>query len=64
MNIKKVYVTSKGVFWDKAEAEKKSNRSKEFGSRPGDPTELEPVLETFVLVDGDLVFSLSEVNVK
>lgn len=64
MNIKPVYVTSKGIFWDKAEAEKKSNRSKEYGSRPGDPTELEPVLETFVLVEGDLVFSLSKVEVK
>lgn len=64
MNIKIVYVTSKGVFWDKAEAEKKVNRSKVYGSRPGDPVELEPVRESFVLAEGDLVFSLSKVEVK
>lgn len=63
MNIKKVYVTSKGVFWDKAEAEKKGNRVREYGSRPYD-VELEPVRESFVLIEGDQVFSLSEVNVK
>lgn len=64
MTIKTVYVTSKGMFWDKAEAEKKANRSKRYGSRPGDPVEFETVKESFVLVDGDLVFSLSKVEVK
>lgn len=64
MNIKTVYVTSKGVFWDKSEAEKKANRTKVYGSRPGDPVELEPVRESFVLAEGDLVFSLSKVEVK
>ena len=64
MNIKKVYVTSKGVFWNKSEAEKKANRSKEYGSRPGDPVELELVQESFVLVEGDRVFHLSKVEVK
>lgn len=64
MNIEKVYVTSKGVFWDKAEAEKKVNRAKEYGSRPGDPVELEPVRESFVLIEGGRVFSLSKVEVK
>jgi len=64
MNIKKVYVTSKGVFWDKAEAEKKVNRVKEYGwGFPGEVV-LEPVRESFVLVEGDQVFSLSEVYVK
>jgi hypothetical protein len=64
MNLKTVYTTSKGLFWDKAEAEKKVNRAKEYGSRPGDPVEYESVHQSFVLVDGDLVFSLSKVDVK
>lgn len=64
MNIKKVYVTSKGVFWDRSEAEKKANRVKDYGSRPGDPVTYEPVRESFVLVEGDQVFSLSKVEVK
>lgn len=64
MRIEKVYNTSRGAFWSKLEAEKKVNRTKTFGSRPGDQVEYEPVHETFVLVDGDLVFSLSKVEVK
>lgn len=64
MKIKTVYVTSKGIFWDKSEAEKKGNRIKDYGSRPGDPVEYEPVRESFVLVEGDQVFSLSKVEVK
>lgn len=64
MNIKSVYVTSKGIFWDKAEAEKKGNRQKIYGSRPGDPVEYEPVHESFVLIDGNNVFSLNKVEVK
>ena len=64
MNIKKVYTTSKGVFWSKVDAEKKSNRVNDYGSRPGDPVEREPVVESYVLVDGDRVFSLSVVEVK
>jgi hypothetical protein len=50
MEIKKVYTTSKGRFWNLAEAEKKTNRAKEYGSRPGDPVEYEPIFESFVLV--------------
>jgi hypothetical protein len=64
MIIKKVYVTSKGVFWDKSEAEKKKNRVKVHGERIGDLVEREPVRESFVLVEGDQVFNLSEVEVK
>jgi hypothetical protein len=64
MIIKKVYVTSKGVFWDKSEAEKKKNRVKVYGERIGDLVEREPVRESFVLVEGDQVFNLSEVEVK
>lgn len=63
MFIKKVYVTSKGVFWDKSEAEKKKNRVKACGERLGDLVEREPVRESFVLVAGDQVFSLSEIKV-
>lgn len=64
MNIRTVYITSKGMFWCYSEAEKKSNRAKSYGSRPGDPDELELVREGFVLVEGGQVFSLSEVEVK
>ena len=64
MNIKTVYETSKGIFWNKAEAEKKVNRVKDYGSRPGDPVEYEPVRESFVLIEGDFVFNLSKVEVK
>lgn len=64
MNIKPVYVTSKGVFWDKSEAEKKANRAKVYGSRPGYPDDLEPVRESFVLVEGDQVFHLTKLEVK
>lgn len=64
MNIRTVYVTSKGMFWNKEEAEKKANRAKEYGSRPGDTVELERVRKSFVLVDGELVFSLTKVEVK
>ena len=63
MFIKKVYVTSKGVFWDKSEAEKKKDRVKACSERLGDLVEREPVRESFVLVAGDQVFSLSEVKV-
>lgn len=69
MEIKKVYKTSYGVFWDKVEAEKKVNRAKDHGSRPGDPVEYEPVQESYVLIHRPIfgsvkVFSLSEVEVK
>ncbi len=50
MRIEKVYKTSRGTFWNKAEAEKKINRAKTFGNRPGDPVEYEPVQEVFVLI--------------
>ena len=64
MNIKKVYTTSMGRFWSLEEASTKANRQKQYGSRPGDPVEYEPVLESFVLVYGDNVFELSKVEVK
>lgn len=50
MKICKVYKTSKGYFWVKDEAEKRNNRVKTHGSRPGDPVEYEPVLESYVLI--------------
>jgi hypothetical protein len=69
MEIKKVYTTSKGIFWSAEEALKKVNRVKGYGSRPGDPFEYEPVCESFVLVDYKIdgtanVFSLNPVNVS
>lgn len=64
MRIAQVFVTSKGMFWNRAEAEKRINRAKDYGNRPGDRVELEPVREAFVLVDGDLVFSLTKAEVK
>lgn len=64
MLIKKVYKTSKGTFWDLAEAEKKLNRVKDFGSRMGDPAEYEPVKESWVLIDEGRIFQLTEVEVK
>jgi hypothetical protein len=64
MNIKKVFVTSKGTFWNLADAEKKENRAKEYGSRPGDPVTYESVKESYVLTGGDNVFELSLVEVK
>ncbi len=64
MHTKTVYITSKGMFWDRAEAEKKTNRAKIYGNRPGDPVELENVIEDFVLVDADHVFTLQKVTVK
>lgn len=63
MDIKKVYVTSKGVFWDKSEAQMKKNRAKVYGEWLGE-FEYEPVKESFVLVEGDQMFILSEVKVK
>jgi hypothetical protein len=64
MNIKKVYTTSKGRFWSLVEASYKANRQKQYGSRLGDPIEYEPIVESFVLVEGDNVFELSKVEVK
>lgn len=64
MRVEKVYKTSKGTFYYKANAEKKSCRAKTLGSRPGDPVEYEPVQEAYVLRDehGN-VFELSKVTV-
>lgn len=74
MRIEKVYKTSRGTFWSKLEAEKKVNRTKTYGSRPGDPIEYELVQEVFVLmVDVQIdqgvgiescAFELSKVDVK
>ena len=64
MRIEKVYKTSKGTFWSKVDAEKKTYRAKTYGSHPGDPVEYEPVQEAFVLRDehGN-VFELTKVDV-
>ena len=77
MRIEKVYKTSRGTFWSKLEAEKKVNRTKTYGNRPGDPAEYEPVQEVFVLIvdvqidqgargigTESCVFELSKVEVK
>lgn len=77
MRIEKVYKTSRGTFWSKLEAEKKVNRTKTYGSRPGDPVEYEPVQEVFVLMvdvqtdqgvrgigTESCAFELSKVDVK
>ncbi len=65
MKIQTVYMTSKGVFWNKSEAEKKVNRSKVYSSRPGEGAELEPVVESFALVeDGYPPFLLKEVTIN
>jgi hypothetical protein len=54
MEIKKVYKTSKGLFWTKEEAEKLKNREKDFDIPPryvGGSMEYsyEPVREAYVL---------------
>ena len=71
MRIEKVYATSKGSFWNKQDAEKKANRIREYGNRPGDPREYEPVRQIFVLIDDqenvfELIqkFDLAKVQVK
>ena len=65
MKVQKVYKTSKGTWWSCADAEKKANRVKSSGNRPGDPTEYEPVLEAFVLIDEQHnIFELTPVSVK
>ena len=64
MEIKKVYTASRGRFWSLDEASSKANRQTQYGSRPGEPVEYEPIFESFVLVDGDNVFELSQVEVK
>ena len=64
MNILKAYKTSRGIFLDEAEASKKANRSKEYGSRPGEPVEYEKVKEIFVIQHEDKFFELNEVSVK
>jgi hypothetical protein len=50
MKIVKVYRTSKGLFWDRAEAEKKKNRKKEYYRNVFPESYYEPVIETYVLV--------------
>ena len=55
MEIKKVYKTSKGLFWTKEEAEKLKNREKDFDIPPryvGGSMEYsyEPVREAYVLM--------------
>lgn len=63
MHIKKVYATSYGTFWSWEEANTKKNRAKDYC--PYQMTNIhEPVRELFVLVDGDNVFELSQIEVK
>ena len=50
MEIRKVYVTSKGKFWSREEALKKKNRVKI--TDPRSPEELEPVREEWVMLVG------------
>lgn len=66
MYIKKIFKTSKGLFWSKDDADLKSNRQRIFGSRPGDPKEYEQVEEAYVLCTGisDEVFELKCADVK
>lgn len=64
MNIITAYKTSRGIFLDVNEASKKQNRSKEYGSRPGDPIEYEDVKSIFVIQHEDKFFELNEVSVK
>lgn len=76
MRVERVYKTSKGTFWSKEDAEKKTNRVKVFG-RLGDLAEYEPVQEVFVLIvdvqidqgvrgigTESCAFELSKVDVK
>ena len=49
MHIVKVYITSKGMFWSKADALLLKNRVRRY-SHPGEPYVYEPVNEAFVLV--------------
>ena len=68
MEIRKVYVTSKGKFWSREQALKKTNRAKIID--PRSPEELEPVREEWVMivrhgpVSPTTVFQLTEVTVK
>ena len=77
MHIKRVYKTSKGIFWDMATASLKKNRKAIGGNRPGDNTEYEAVQPTFILcapyqtlspyggsVEIQHIFELTEVEVK
>ncbi len=53
MEIKKVYKTSKGLFWTKEEAEKKKNRAKNSDPYYADMSleyRYEPVREVYVLI--------------
>ena len=68
MEIRKVYVTSKGRFWKKEEAEKRKNRCKTTDPRAQE--DLEPVMEEWVMLvrngptEPVTVFKLTEVEVR
>jgi hypothetical protein len=69
MHIVKVYITSKGMFWSKADALLLKNRARQYSSHPGDPSIYEPVNEAFVLVanvggEPAQVFALLPAEVK
>ena len=72
MEIKKVYKTSKGLFWTKEEAEKKKNRAKNSDPYYADMSleyRYEPVREVYVLVymldqDYGMTFELNPVEIQ
>lgn len=65
MEVRKVFSTSRGLFWSAEEANKKMNRAIVYGSHPGEETR-EEVKEEFVLVTGksNEIFQLKQVSVK
>jgi hypothetical protein len=72
MEIKKVYKTSKGLFWTKEEAEKKKNRAKNsdpYYAGMSLEYRYEPVREAYVLVtwkdqDYGMTFELNPVEIR
>lgn len=49
MQIKKVYTTSKGMFWSMKEAEHTKNRVQRY-TNANEPIKYEPVLESYVMM--------------
>ena len=65
IQVKPVYRTSKGIFWNREDAEKKCNRVLIVPLRFGDPREREDVIEEFVLCDDEgRAFTITKVDVK
>lgn len=59
-----VYITSKGVFRDKLEAEKKANRNKLPQSRPDDVVEYEKVETSLAIYRHGKYYLLNQVQVS